>query len=191
MSNPTLASEADVVSALGRALTSEEALRVPDMLVKASDLFRGRAGQLFTPGTSTVRLKVNGGEVRLAQSPATTVLAVTDDDGTAVEFTRFEQVLTVQMRSHEFVRVTYEHGADEVPDLVRTTVADVVARVLSIDPAARAGFTQVQETTGPFSNGGTFAAHAVGGQVMLAPADITTALTFRPPRTGGTIVQRP
>jgi hypothetical protein len=161
------------------------------MLVKASELFRASSGQLFTPGESTVRMKVNGGDVRLAQSPVISVESVTDDCGTAVEFVRHGQVLTVHRRSHEFVRVHYTHGATEVPEIVRVTVAEIVARVLKVDPRATVGMAQFSKGTGPFTESGTFATWAVGGQVMLSPEDVNTAKLFRAPRSSHMIVQRP
>lgn len=190
MSNPTLASQEDVVTALGRALTSEEVTRVDAMLTKASELFRLRSGQLFTPGTSTVRLKVNAGTVRLPQSPVTSVETVVDDCGAVIPFTRFDQVLTLHRLSHEFVRVSYSHGTYDVPDLVKVTVAEIVARVLRIDPRAAAGVTQRSKTTGPFTTAETFSAYSVGGQLLLSPDDVAIANSFRAPRTSGTIVMR-
>lgn len=190
MSNPTLASQQDVVTALGRALTSEEVTRVAAMLTKASELFRLRSGQLFTPGTSTVRLKVNAGTVRLPQSPVTSVESVVDDCGAVIPFTRFDQVLSLHRLSHEFVRVSYSHGSDEVPDLVKVTVAEIAARVLRIDPRAAAGVTQRSKTTGPFTEAETFSAYSVGGQLLLSPDDVAIANSFRAPRTSGTIVMR-
>src|SRR5690606_16716463 len=119
-----LASAEDVEAVLGRDLTTEEAVRVEPVLDKASELFRRASGQGFTAGTSTVRLKVNGGQVYLTQRPVVSVESVTDDDGTEVGFDLFGQWLTVDRVSHQFVRVAYSHGG-AVPDLVRLTVAEV------------------------------------------------------------------
>src|SRR5690606_23180733 len=116
-----LASAADVKKALGRDLTAEELIKIEPVLDKASELFRLRSGQQFTPGTSTVRLKVNGGEVRLPQRPVVSVESVTDDHGNPVSYSLFGSVLTTHLRSHEFVRVSYTHGG-EVPDVVRTAI---------------------------------------------------------------------
>lgn len=190
MAQPALATSTDVATALGRALTPEETTRVGGMLTKASDLFRKHAKQLFTEGDSHVRLKVNGGEVRLPQSPVREVESVTDDEGSPVGFTLFGQVLTVRLASHRFVRVKYTHGASEPPELVRKTVAEVVARVLDIAPQAKAGMSQYSKGTGPFTESGTFASWAVGGQVMLSPSDIAIAESYRPRRGNGTVVMR-
>jgi len=174
-----LASSTDVAEALGRDLTSDEEARVGAILDKASELFRRRSGQQFTPGTSLVRLKVNGGKVYLPQRPVVSVDSVTDDDGNAIEHTLFGQWLTTCLSSHRFVRVTYSHGAEEVPDLVRLCIAEIAAKVLSISPKARAGITQGTTTTGPFTDTETYATWAIGGQTMLAPDDDKFALSYR------------
>jgi len=183
-----LASDTDVEAALGRALTTEESGKVDAILDKASELFRLRSGQQFTPGTSVVRLKSNGGEVRLTQRPVVSVQAVTDDEGHPVSYTLFGSVLTTSLRSHRFVRVSYTHGGD-VPELVKTTIADVARKVLEIPVEARSGLSQFSKTDGPFSESGTYATWAVGGQTKLAPDDNAIADTFRI-RYGSVIVQR-
>lgn len=173
-----LASDVDVEAAIGRDLTSEEDARVGAILDKLSELFRRESGQQFTSGTSTVRLKVNGGRVFLPQRPATAVTTVKDDDGEGVEYTRLGQWLTVPMVSHEFVTVAYTHGGD-VPDLVRLAVADAARQVLQIAPAAVAGVTQTGTTTGPFSGQESYATWAQGGAARLSPDDVALARSFR------------
>lgn len=183
-----LASVDDVKAALGRDLTTSEQAQVGPALEKASELFRRAARRDFTAGRKTTRLKVNGGEVRLPQSPVATIHAVTDDDGNPVRWAHpFGATLTVAMRSHQFVRVDYSYGGD-VPKLVRTTVADIVARLFNVDDRAKSGLAQYQKGTGPFTEGGTFASWAVGGQVMLSPADEAVAASFRAPRLANTVV---
>ena len=173
-----LASQEDVKDAFGRDLTPSEGARVGAVLDKASELFRLEAGQLFTQGETTARLKVNGGRVFLRQSPVVAVSEVTDDAGTVVPFTLFKQWLTVPKRSHEFVIVKYSHGG-VVPDLVRLTIADVARQVLSINPNAAEGVSQYSETTGPFTEQFTYAAWAQGGAARLAPDDLAVARSFR------------
>ena len=181
-----LASSEDVVAALGRELTSLEGARVGVILDKASELFRLHSGQQFTEGRSTQRLKVNGRKVRLTQRPVTAVVSVKDDDGNEYEYTRLDSVLTIDLRSHSFVRVAYEHGG-EVPDLVRMTIADVAKMVLSIGTKAVEGHSQYAETTGPFTESGTYATWAIGGATRLSPDDIAFAKTFKV-STGSLIV---
>lgn len=173
-----LASQEDVEEALGRSLTTDESARVGAILDKASELFRLASGQQFTPGRSTVRVKVNGGKVFLRQNPVETVHAVTDDDGVEVFYVRLGRWLTVPKLSHEFVNVDYSHGG-AVPDLVRLTVADVARQVLGIDPTAATGVSQYGQTTGPFTDQYTYAAWAQGGATRLSPEDQAVARSFR------------
>lgn len=184
-----LASSDDVKAVLGRDLTSGESAKVGAVMAKASELFRLRSGQMFTPGESVVRLKVDGGEVRLPQRPVVAVESVTRDDGTPVQWSLFGSVLTVPLRSSDFVRVTYSHGG-VVPEVVKQCIAEVAARVLTVDPVAATGVTQHGKTDGPFSEQFTFAAWAVGGQTLLSPADEALAASFRV-KLGHTVVLRP
>lgn len=178
-----LATDVDVVAQLGRALTSAEQDRVDGILAKASALFRREARQDFTPGTSTVRLKVEAGWVRLEQAPATSVSAVVDDDAADVDHVLSGQWLTVAREgtplvSHEFVTVTYDHGGT-VPDLVRITVAEIAAKVLRIPAQAAAGIVTQQRSAGGFQETNTYAAWAVGTATTLSPEDRATARSFR------------
>ncbi len=184
MASTPLAAPKDVEALLGRDLTSEEAAKADAMLAKASADFRRAAGRrLFTPGTTTARLKVDGGQVWLKQLPVTDVTSVVDDDGRPVPYTRTGQVLCVPLDSARFVTVTYTHGSAEVPDDVVSAVADCVARVLKVDPRAASGVSQTQhsETRGPFTESGSdsFASWAVGGSVMLSPSEMATARSYR------------
>ena len=173
-----LASSEDVEAQLGRELTDAESGRVDDILAKASALFRDKSGQDFTPGRSVRRLKVNGGRVRLPQTPVVEVHSVTLDDGAPVDHDLFGQWLTVPLASHEFVRVDYEHGGD-VPDLVRITIAEVVAKVIRIDRNAAAGVATHQLSAGQYQESRTYAGWALGGGTSLAPEDEKVALSFR------------
>lgn len=185
-----LAASSDVVEALGRDLTSSEERRVNAALTKASELFRKEARRTFTPGRRINRLRSQAGEVRLSEIPIVDVHSVTDDDGNPIAFTRFASVLTLRDTTVAFVRVDFSFGENDVPELVRTTVAAVVAGAFDVDKRARAGMTQFQETAGPLNEGGTFAAWAVGGQITLSPSDIDVAQSFRPARLGGTHTQQ-
>ena len=185
-----LANSEDVVAALGRDLTASEQQRVDDALAKASELFRKEARRTFTPGRRTNRLRSHAGEVRLPETPVVEVHSVTDDDGNPVRFDLLGAMLTISGCRSAFVRVDYSFGDETVPELVRTTVAGVVASAFDIDQRARAGMTQFQETAGPLSEGGTFASWAVGGQVTLSPADVAVAVALRPKKLGGTTSQQ-
>ena len=188
-----LASEADVMAALGRVLTSDESARVGAILDKASELFRQRSGQQFTSGTSFVRLRVVGDQVSLPQRPVVSVTTVTTDDGedTAVTFgTLFQSKVRLSgVVGGDMVRVNYSHGG-VVPELVRLTVADITRKVLEIDPNAVQGKTQHSETVGPFTEQDTYATWAQGGQTMLSPSDADIADSFRV-RSYGAVVMVP
>ncbi|MDI2032992.1 hypothetical protein [Paenarthrobacter nitroguajacolicus] len=181
---PDLANATDVEALLGRDLSDTETRRVEGILAKASALFRLEARQQFTPGESLVRLRVTYGRVYLPERPVVEVHSVTDDAGAAVAYKRFKQWLTVCRGSHAFVTVAYSHGSDTVPELAKSTVADIARKVLSIAPEAVTGVTQMSTTSGPFTDSATYAAWAVGGQTMLSPDDQATARSFRarPPK---------
>lgn len=174
----TLADETDVAAALGRPLSTAERQRVMPILRKASDLFRRAARQHFTAARSTVRLKSNGGRIYLHQQPVTMVHSVVDDAENAVTYALRGNWLDTALPSDQFATVDYSHGGT-VPDLVRTTVAEIVKRVLSIDPAASAGAAQMSQAAGPFNESRTYAAWAQGGQTMLAPDDRAIAESYR------------
>lgn len=174
-----LASTADVEAALGRSLTSAEEPLAEFALDKASEAFRRESGQHFTSGASTVRLKVNGQRVYLAQHPVASVDSVVDDDGNAVDYEVDGQWLTVAEDSSTYVTVAYDHGGT-VPDMVRLAVAEIAARNVRLDDDARRGFTQTSATAGPFNESGTYASWAVGGQVLLSPEDKSLARSYRP-----------
>jgi hypothetical protein len=174
-----LASQDDVEASFGRSLTSAEAGRVDAILDKLSELFRRESGQRFTVGSSTVRLKVNGGRVYLPQVPLVEVVSVVDDDAVEVEYTAAGSWLTVDLASNEFVTVEYEHGSAKAPDLVRLAVADAARQVLSVDPIAATGVSQRGVTTGPFSDQYTYAGWAQGGSARLSPDDVALARSYR------------
>ena len=186
-----LADVDDVRNAIGRDLTSDEEGRCATILAKASELFRLRARQQFTPGRSDVRLRVNGGVVYLPERPVTTVHSVTDDDGQPVTYKIRKSTMTVAPRCPDFVIVDYSHGSSEVPELVLRTIAEIAVKVLNVDPRAAAGVTQHAKGALDYTESETYATWAVGGQTMLAPDDDRIALSFRPSRRPGLIVMQP
>lgn len=173
-----LASITDVEDGLGRSLTSEEQARAVVLLDRASAVFRKRARQPFQAGTSTVRLRSRAGTVRLPYAPVTDVTAVTEDDGTAVTDWEWEAGQVVTCLPCGWLHVTFDHGHDTIPADVVGAVSGMVERALSASPAANAGATM--ETTGPFQV--QYAAWAIGGQVLLSPADKAVADSYRLPR---------
>lgn len=172
-----LATKDDVVKALGRGLTTSEAEQVDGHLMKVSELFRLEAHQQLTSGRSTNRLRVTAGAVTLPQRPVKAVLSV--DGSLGSDYTLFGQRLEVPAQTGTFVQVTYDHGYEEIPELVVLTVAGVVAQLFEADPRARAGVTQRGETRGPFSVQETYAAWAQGAAPRLAPDDRAVAQSFR------------
>lgn len=175
-----LATIADVEARLGRSLTEAEEAKATAYLDDASALFIQRAVQKFEVGESTVRLFPKDGIVRLVQRPVIEVVEVKDIDGVEIDFTFDGHQSLYDLGAYTPVTVTYEHGSETIPADVVACVAGMVARTLSINPDAAAGVTQ--QSVGPFSQ--SYATWAVGGQVMMSPAEAKVAdyyrgLTFR------------
>lgn len=200
-----LAEASDVAAALGVAegdLTPAQVLRIPPLLAKASYLFRIAAGRQFTPDTYTQRLKVNGGRVRLPESPITSVDSVVDDSGNQVTYTRDGAWLIVEGHHNHnnsfdgyqpsggsdwFATVTYDGG--EISDVVTAAVAQMVATTLQIDPAVATGAKRVENVAGPFQRRLEFF-DGTTATVTLSDEDRELAESFRYPGTQ-VIVQRP
>lgn len=177
----SLASQTDVESLLGRSLTTAESARVTGVLAKLSAAFRREANRVdgWTAGTFTKRLKVNAERVYIPE-PFTSVTSVEDDDEDPVEYVVRDQSVYVEgASSGTFLTVTYvTDGA--VPDEVRLTVADAARKVLTIDEDALTGVSQFAHSEGPYSESGTYAAWAVGGEAMLGPDAKAVARAHRP-----------
>jgi hypothetical protein len=170
-----LATTADVEARLGRPLTTAELPKAQAWLNDASAIFTQRAVQQFIPGESKVRLFPRDGIVRLVQRPVVEIVSVKDLDGVEIDFTYDGFQSIYDLGSYTPVIVEYEHGSDEVPADVVACVAGMVVRTLSIAPDAASGVTQ--QAVGPFSQ--SYAAWAVGGQVMMSPADEKIANAYR------------
>lgn len=170
-----LATIADVEARLGRTLTVAETSKANAYLADASALFIQRAVQKFEQGDSVVRLFPRDGVVRLVQRPVIAVSSVTDIDGNTIDFTFDGHQSIYDLGSYTPVTVTYEHGSINIPADVVAVVAGMVARTLSISPDAAAGVQQ--QSVGPFSQ--SYAAWAVGGQVMMSPVEAKVADAYR------------
>jgi hypothetical protein len=175
-----LATIADVEARLGRSLTVAEQPKAAAYLEDASALFIQRAVQKFEVGESKVRLFPKDGIVRLVQRPVIEIVEVKDIDGVEIDYTFDGHQSLYDLGAYTPVTVTYEHGSATIPADVVACVAGMVARTLSISPDAAAGVTQ--QSVGPFSQ--SYANWAVGGQVMMSPAEAKVAdyyrgLTFR------------
>lgn len=175
-----LATIDDIETRLGRTLTVAETQRATAWLDDASAIFTNRAIQKFEPGESVVRLFPKDGIVRLIQRPVVSIVDVTDINGVDVDYTwdGFNTIFDIGTTLP--VVVTYEHGSLNIPDDVVAVVAGMVARTLSISPEAAAGITK--QTTGPFSQ--EFASWAVGQQVMMSPAELAVADSYRTKNIG-------
>lgn len=180
-----------VSDAMGRTLTESESARAQHVIEKLSDAFRAEARCSFMVSEYTHRVKVNGCQVRPPRGPLVDVSSVVDDDGLTVAYRVGHGFLSVNLPSDQFVVVTYTAGYEQVPEEVSRQIADSAARIIGVDERARAGFTQVSETTGPFAQQGTLATWAVGGQAILSPDDVATARRYRPKRPGNVWVGGP
>lgn len=170
-----IATIADVESRLGRALTTAELSKATAWLEDASALFTQRAMQQFEVGDSKVRLFPRDGIVRLVQRPVIGITSVKDLDGVEIDYTFDGHQSLYDLGAYSPVIVEYEHGSANVPADVVACVAGMVVRTLQIAPDAATGVTQ--QSVGPFSQ--SYAAWAVGGQVMLSPAEQKVADSYR------------
>jgi len=170
-----LATIIDVEARLGRTLTIAESSKATAYLRDASALFIQRAVQKFEQGESVVRLFPKDGVVRLVQRPVIVVSEVKDLDGNIIDFTFDGHQSIYDLGSYTPVTVSYEHGSASIPDDVVAVVAGMVARTLSINPDAASGVQQ--QSVGPFSQ--SYAAWAVGGQVMMSPVEAKVADSYR------------
>lgn len=177
-----LATVADVEARLGRELTAEENVKATAWLEDASALFVQRSIQQFEVGESTVRLFSKNGIARLIQRPVIAITSVDDINGNPVDFTWDGFQSLYDLGTMLPLKVTYEHGSDTIPADVVAVVAGMVARTLSIAGDAVAGVTQ--QSVGPFSQ--SYASWAVGGQIMLSPAEAAVADSYRTKLFGST-----
>lgn len=183
-----LAAADDVAHALGLedadALSASQSARVDSLLLRVSREFRREAERVFTPGTTTVRLLTVAGRVHLTET-VDEVEEVTYRDCRGEEVVLgFEvdgQDLIVDYNGQVLpsgipVTVTYTHTAD-VPDEVKATVAAIVARHLTVDPAsAEAKATEL--AAGPFR---TRYADWTSNHALLTPEECEQARSYRYP----------
>lgn len=170
-----LATIADVEARLGRSLTAGETTQATAWLADASAMFVQRAVQKFEVSESTVRLFPRDGIVRLVQRPVIEIISVTDIDGAEIDYTYDGHQSIYELGTYSPVIVNYEHGSATIPDDVVAVVAGMVVRTLLVPDDAAAGIQQ--QSVGPFSQ--SFAAWAVGRQVLMSPSDIEVANYYR------------
>jgi len=170
-----LATIADVEARIGRSLTAGETSQATAWLSDASSMFVQRAVQKFEVSESTVRLFPRDGIVRLVQRPVIEVVTVKDIDGVEIDYTYDGHQSIYELGTYSPVIVNYEHGSATIPDDVVAVVAGMVVRTLLVPDDAAAGIQQ--QSVGPFSQ--SFAAWAVGRQVLMSPSDIEVANYYR------------
>jgi hypothetical protein len=156
--------------------TISDANRAVRLLDDVSATVRSYTGQQFTQATTTARLKVKRGKVRLPQRPVTAVSAVEDTNGNSI---LFEWVAGDRVKIQpnldtfayvpwalgiEWVDVTYTHGLASVPDDIVSVVCQIAGRAYGTSPDASA---MSSESIGSYSyaTGGAAASGAAG---MLA-----------------------
>lgn len=175
MTLPALAISDDIEARLGRTITGSESDRVAALIDDASASVRSYMRQEITQATSTQRLRVRKGIVRLPQRPVTAVASVADINANPILFV-WEGFDTVRffpnLDSFEFVPwlngisavdVTYTHGypADETPGDIVAVVCSVTMRALGRDPVD-AGLTSESIQGYSYSVGSVGAAGPLG-----------------------------
>lgn len=168
-----LASATDLSDRLGRPLTSIEEARAQALLVDASAKVRSYTKQAFTrTDNETLVVRAQQGEIRLPQRPVLDVTAVVaigaggapdlpvvgwQWDGLDIIRTAVDSpIINLPELWYEddveaypgTYRVTYSHGAAQVPDDIVGVVARMVLRTLTA-PTVAGGVTG--ETIGPYS----------------------------------------
>jgi len=148
---------------------------------------RTYTGQQFTKATTTDKLRIRNGVIRLPQLPVASVSSVVDPNANAVLYTfdGIDRIYTSTNVPDSFtfepwstplrvLTVTYVHGYDDIPDDIIGVVCSMVSRALGVNPTAAA---VVQEAVGPFSRsvGSIGAAGAIG----LLPAERETLDRYR------------
>lgn len=142
-----LATIADLEARLGRELTGADLERAEVLLEDSEAVVQAYTGQQIESGTSTVRLKVKNGRVRLPQRPVTSVDLVEDMNGNelsptwyagseidfyAYPLNEFEiEPFTYPM---QYVDVTYDHGWAIVPQEIVAVVCQIAGRAFGRTP---------------------------------------------------------
>ena len=150
--------------------------RAATLLDDASAVVRSYTGQDFTQATTTDRVQIKRGWVRLPQRPVTAVSAVEDTNNNTLLFEWLNgDRVQIQPNLNEFshvpwqggikwVDVTYTHGYATVPDDIVAVVCQIAGRAYGTSPDASA---LSSEGLGSYSyaTGGAAASGAAG---MLA-----------------------
>jgi hypothetical protein len=172
-----MASLASVSQLQARLTTDIVAIeRALALLADASAVVRGYTGQDFTQATTTDRVQVKRGWVKLPQRPVTAVSAVRDTNNNQILFQWLSgDRVQIQPNLDEFsnvpwqgglklVDVTYTHGYATVPDEIVAVVCQIAGRALGTSPDA-AALTSEGIGSYQYATGGAAASGAAG---MLA-----------------------
>ena len=178
-----------------RALTDSEsarAMQLANQVVAAfeREAFGGCTNYGFGSGNVRQRLLSRSGMVVLPYATVTAVNLVSTVDGRVLDY-RWEsyepQAVYVRTPLGESVVVDYDW--ELVPGGgLQELLAAAVARALKVPKNVAAGVNQSTTSTGPFSQTSNYASWAVGGQVLLSPADIEAARSYRPKNMGRTVI---
>lgn len=186
-----LATIDDFINRLGRLPSDAEFLRAEALLEDASASVVLYTGQSFERATTTTRLRVRNGRLRLPQRPVNSVDSVADVNGNTVSFTwDGADVVCVASNLDSFgwepwaspinaVDVTYDHGYDEIPPGVVAVVCQIAARALGRPP----------DTTGIQQEAIAGYSYTVGAAAAAGAAGMMTderAVLDRYRRVGGT-----
>ena len=170
-----LATTDDLAARLGRDLDDTELVQAEALLAGASARVRTYTGQDFTfVEDDVVQVKVRNGIARLPQRPVTAVAAVVDLSANSVAFTWLNddriQVGVTALNWFEVepwrnavpeLRVTYDHGYEEIPADVVDICCAMVARKMALGPES--GAYQSENIAGyGYSTGAAAAAGSVG-----------------------------
>lgn len=137
MADVPLASVDDLAARASTPLPSTQ--RATAALVDASAIIRNYCGRRFTRDVTTEPMRVVRDVIVLPELPVHEIVDVVDIDRNPVEWSwNGDDVLYVP--GARLVRVTYDHGFDEVPDDVVAVVCNVAARALAAPPET-AGLT--------------------------------------------------
>lgn len=190
-----LATVADLEARLGRDLDAAEIARAEALLAGASARVRSYTGQSFDLATTTDRVRVRNGRLRLPQRPVVAVSVLADMNGTDITFTWHagndilmgssgypvrHPIEDAWYRHHDWVDVTYTHGYEAIPADVVEVVCSIVLRTFGV-AADASGYDSESIGSYSYSVGAVAAAGAVG----LMNEEREALAPYR--RMGGTI----
>lgn len=183
-----LATVDDLNRRLKTDVSSSDVVRAEAVLGDVSASVRRFTGQDFTQATTTDRLKVRRGQVRLPQWPITAVSAVVDTNANSVLFNWVDgDMVTISPNLDSFsfepwsngfthVDVTYTHGYADLPDDLVGIVCQIAARVMGSPPELSG---RQSEELGDYSY--TLGAAAAAGPIGLLPAEREALSMFKRP----------